>query len=190
MTFEHILSAIMFEKGTVLNGYDIKSISLVDVLSTGTCTLTGSGTGTLAINWGSRATAQTYTQDVNLTQLGNGEMTATGAKIFWLIPQTTSSTSAVRVVFTKDSKEIPIDLPLGTSTTWNAGYKYIYKISFDGITAVASLTSGSINLYNSQQGVWDETTNGLEDYNGGTTGKWGITPSVTITSMSQTSENW
>jgi len=197
ITFQHILSAIMFKQGDILEGYKIKSICLVDVRKKGKCSLKGEKDGTgenpcyCQITWDTETDLANFRQDVESGDWP-GSVFTSGKKVFWVIPQTfnSSSTSAIRVIFTTNgTNEIPVDLLLKDSTTsWKAETQYTYKISFNGITAVASLEDET-NFYNTAHGTWDEITNGLEDYETGT-GEWGPQTTVGINSMTSTSESW
>jgi len=190
LTFKHILSALMFTKGSILEDYDIESISLLNLKNEATCSLDASS-GTMSISWGSFGSGKvSYTQSITASQLEDGAMTS-GDKVFWVIPQEPSATTALRVVFTKGSEKIPIDYILGSSSEWEAQKYYNYSISFNGVTAIASLSSGEINFYNLQNGVWDENPDELEDYNTSTGGgEWGIDQIVGLPALVNQDGSW
>lgn len=110
LTFDHALTAVTFQQGTLPEGYTIKSITISGVYNKGMLSFEGT-------EWTGLSTVE-----------GNTYTTTSLSDVLFLMPQTIPSGAKLKVTFTDGSKDYPSEADLG-STVWEKGYKYTYSLS-------------------------------------------------------------
>ena len=114
LTFDHALTAVTFQAGTLPTGYTIKSITISGVYNKGKLSFDG-----------------TIWENHDIVS-GTNTYSASLSDVLFLMPQTIPSGAKLKVTFTDGSKDYPSEADLG-STVWEKGYKYTYSLSVDKI---------------------------------------------------------
>lgn len=113
LSFDHALTAITFSKGTLPEGYTIKSITISGVYNKGTLSFEGT-------SWTPEEGTASYTS----TSLDD---------VLFLIPQTIPAGGKLSVTFNDGTTDISFESSL-EGTVWQKGYKYTYSLSVNKIT--------------------------------------------------------
>ena len=114
LSFDHALTAVTFQAGTLPTGYTIKSITISGVYNKGKLSFDG-----------------TIWENHDIVS-GTNTYSASLSDVLFLMPQTIPSGAKLKVTFTDGSKDYPSEADLG-STVWEKGYKYTYSLSVDKI---------------------------------------------------------
>lgn len=151
--FFHALSAIQFFTGNIPSGYRISRISLKNVASSATITVTGGGKITdpgksgmsLSFAYSSYGSNATYTQDYGLSDTSIADRSSETTrnhpgdeKTFFMIPQTLGTDAALEVTITNtsDATDYKVHSFSLNGSSWEAGKYYVYKINAAGEVSV------------------------------------------------------
>ena len=158
LKFAHCLTSVTFKIGTQFmdpEGRRVKSVEIIGVPSSGTCTFYPDNNGDMVFAWDTEESAlETYTQviptqDETSTNVANNQIINDGELTFMLIPYEFSDSEAkIRITFELHSdreeykhtmvveKNIYELFAASSSKEWYAGKKYIYTIVGEEIAQV------------------------------------------------------
>lgn len=114
LNFDHALTAVKFQQGTLTEGYSIKSIEISGVYNKGKLSFDG-----------------TIWENHEIVS-GTNTYSASLPDVLFLMPQTIPSGAKLKVTFTDDSKDYPFEADL-SGNEWKKGYKYTYSLSVNEV---------------------------------------------------------
>lgn len=142
--FFHALAAVKFDITGVAGEVTVDNISLVNVASGGSCTISAPivSEPTNSFAWTPGTTLKTYSQDFSSsndfeTVSGRKTQKMSGDKVFFMIPQTLGSNAKLAVTFTINGVTTTMYSTGVSGDKWEAGKYYTYALK---------KTSGSLSV--------------------------------------------
>lgn len=132
LEFHHALSALVFKVGQMPANVYLKSVSIQNVYSSGTCTITPSTDNDLAFTWTcSGSQNASYTEYIGTNAVADSQMGGDEA-VFMMIPQTMGTNTKLVLSFSIGEREYSLVKSFNeiiSNSKWEADKKYTFKIS-------------------------------------------------------------
>lgn len=132
LTFHHALAAVAFKIGTMPANTTITSISINNVLSSGSCSFDYSNdqNENVVFTWSNQQGENDYTQTFNKSASEQDKNISTDATTFMMIPQTLPATAELSIEMTINGKEYTLTKTIkDLIEKWEADHKYTFTIS-------------------------------------------------------------
>ncbi len=130
LEFHHALSALVFKVGKMPANVYLNSVSIRNVYSSGSCTITPSADKDLAFSWSYSGSQNTsYTEYIGTNAVADSQMGGEEA-VFMMIPQTMGADTKLVLSFSIGGREYSLVKPFNEIISrWEADKKYTFKIS-------------------------------------------------------------
>ncbi|MGN0222534.1 MAG: fimbrillin family protein [Muribaculaceae bacterium] len=150
LLFHHALSALSFKIGTMPAGTQVKSISLANVYSAGSCVVTPAADRGITFQWSALASQQTYTQTYSHVIDTPGALGGV-SQTFMLIPQATAHIT-LSITFTVSGREYTLSKQLNTLsiTELQADHRYEFTIGITSDEVDVEVTDSCVGNFKDQ----------------------------------------
>lgn len=132
LTFHHALAAVAFKIGSMPANTIITSISINNVLSSGSCSFVYSNdqNENVVFTWSNQQGKNDYTQTFSKNAGDEDKNISTDATTFMMIPQTLLATAELSIEMTINDKEYTLTKTIkDLIEEWEADHKYTFTIS-------------------------------------------------------------
>jgi hypothetical protein len=130
LMFHHALSALIFKTGKMPDNVHLNSITISDVYSSGSCTMTATGDKDLIFTWSYAGKEQngSYTEVLDQDAVA-GEQMGSKESVFMMLPQKMSDETELSLSFSIEGREYTMVKKFKEITqAWEADKKYVFTI--------------------------------------------------------------
>lgn len=144
IAFEHALAAVSVVAGTLPEGYAIEEVGFEGIFTRGSCVYDPQEEAGKHFLWSGSLSDPDGTGQMSYAYyrsgVGNGDDQLSTSNYHFAIPQILSDEAYLHVRFAKEGEEDK-DYSFSLSASeWKAGYRYVYRLSYDPVTYTFELT--------------------------------------------------